>query len=64
MGGCIPRVFGGVGGPAFVAADCDGDRECWTGEEGGGDPEGKREENPKESGSGEEGGDRRSARGN
>lgn len=58
----MPSVFGGVGGPAFVATDCDGDHEGLTGEEGGRDPDGKREENPRESGSGEEGGDRRSVR--
>ena len=65
MGGCILPVFDGVGGPAFVAGNSDSDeRECLTGKEGGLDPDGKREENPRESGSGEDGGDTRSAHGN
>lgn len=58
MGGRILPVFGGVGGPAFVAADCDDEgRTSLTGEEGG---RARREENPRESGSGEDGGDTRS----
>ena len=63
-GGCILPVFGGVGGPAFVAGNCDGDeRECLTGEEGGMDPDGKHEEKPRELGSGEDGGNTRSTQG-
>lgn len=61
--GCILPLLGGVGGPACVAGNCDsGGRVCSTGEEDGMNP--KREENPRESGSGEDGGDTRSARGN
>jgi len=58
VGGCTPPVFGGVGG--FIT-DCDDDgRGCFAGKEGGGGSDEKREENPRESGSGEEGGEMRS----
>jgi hypothetical protein len=64
VGGCTLPVFGGVGGPAFVVGNCDSDgRESLTSEDGGMDLDGKRAENPRESGSGEDGGDTRSAQG-